>query len=338
MPFQSEKQRRYLWANEPEIARDWADTYGSRIESNTGGISRLGFANGPNWQVAEEDEDENPLEKFMRYIQGNAGNLSQADVNANTSFLRNNNIQFHQNNPYRMTSGPFQGMNAPGTSAHGSKNPKEMAQKWVKKYGGVDHKTPAMKEKKANIRMEAGLAPVENVHHSYSGGGISRLGYFTGALADTQGPAGGQAMSPGTSTTGGTRNIGGGGPGVYQDKIIQGGTGIKEEIKPSKKNWLGAGLEGLRHIGPFLGKNAPYIRGALSIYDMWDQPLKEEDLILSADDESGDQATSPGNYSQNEVANQLFGTSFNVLDPFQQGQVNDAINTYGTTSLGTIKT
>ena len=45
MPFQSETQRRYLWANEPEIARDWADTYGSRIESNTGGISRLGFAN-----------------------------------------------------------------------------------------------------------------------------------------------------------------------------------------------------------------------------------------------------------------------------------------------------
>ena len=28
-----------------------------------------------------------------------------------------------------------------------------------------------------------------------------------------------------------------------------------------------------------------------------------------------------GNYAQNEVANQLFGTSFNVLDPFQQGQV-----------------
>ena len=39
MPFQSEKQRRYLWANEPEIARDWADTYGSRIEKNDGGIT-----------------------------------------------------------------------------------------------------------------------------------------------------------------------------------------------------------------------------------------------------------------------------------------------------------
>ena len=34
MPFQSEKQRRYLWANEPEIAREWTDRYGA----NQGGI------------------------------------------------------------------------------------------------------------------------------------------------------------------------------------------------------------------------------------------------------------------------------------------------------------
>ncbi len=38
MPFKSEKQRRYLWANEPEIARDWTDTYGSRVQKNNGGI------------------------------------------------------------------------------------------------------------------------------------------------------------------------------------------------------------------------------------------------------------------------------------------------------------
>ena len=38
MPFKSEAQRRYLWANEPEIARDWTDTYGSRIHKNNGGI------------------------------------------------------------------------------------------------------------------------------------------------------------------------------------------------------------------------------------------------------------------------------------------------------------
>ena len=29
MPFKSEKQRRYLWANEPEIARDWTNRYGA---------------------------------------------------------------------------------------------------------------------------------------------------------------------------------------------------------------------------------------------------------------------------------------------------------------------
>ena len=47
MPFQSEKQRRYLWANEPEIARDWTDRYGAR----GGGIMRIPFANGSfkNW-------------------------------------------------------------------------------------------------------------------------------------------------------------------------------------------------------------------------------------------------------------------------------------------------
>ena len=46
MPFKSEAQRRYLWANEPEIARDWTDTYGSRIQKDSGGIMRLRFDNG----------------------------------------------------------------------------------------------------------------------------------------------------------------------------------------------------------------------------------------------------------------------------------------------------
>jgi hypothetical protein len=30
MPFQSESQRRYLWAKHPEVARRWTDKYGSR--------------------------------------------------------------------------------------------------------------------------------------------------------------------------------------------------------------------------------------------------------------------------------------------------------------------
>jgi hypothetical protein len=44
MPFKSEKQRKYLWANEPEIARDWTDTYGSGIQAAQGG--RIGFYRG----------------------------------------------------------------------------------------------------------------------------------------------------------------------------------------------------------------------------------------------------------------------------------------------------
>jgi len=41
MPFKSEKQRRYLWANEPEIARDWSDTYGSKIQKAKGGVMNV---------------------------------------------------------------------------------------------------------------------------------------------------------------------------------------------------------------------------------------------------------------------------------------------------------
>lgn len=33
MPFQSEAQRRYMWANEPDTARKWANEPGAR---NTG--------------------------------------------------------------------------------------------------------------------------------------------------------------------------------------------------------------------------------------------------------------------------------------------------------------
>ena len=30
MPFKSEKQRRYLWKNEPKIAKEWTKAYGSK--------------------------------------------------------------------------------------------------------------------------------------------------------------------------------------------------------------------------------------------------------------------------------------------------------------------
>ena len=67
MPFQSEKQRRYLWANEPKIARDWTDTYGSRVKKETGGITRIPFANGSGF-----DFFNNPYTKDIAGTHGKA--------------------------------------------------------------------------------------------------------------------------------------------------------------------------------------------------------------------------------------------------------------------------
>lgn len=30
MPFKSEKQRRWMWENKPELAREWTERYGSK--------------------------------------------------------------------------------------------------------------------------------------------------------------------------------------------------------------------------------------------------------------------------------------------------------------------
>ena len=73
MPFQSEKQRRYLWANEPEIARDWSDTYGHRAQGYDGGVMRVPFQGGGNYSQNTAAQNMfgkmyhtlNPFEKFQ---------------------------------------------------------------------------------------------------------------------------------------------------------------------------------------------------------------------------------------------------------------------------------
>ena len=62
MPFKSEAQRKYLWANEPEIARDWTDTYGSKIHKADGGRIglRRGSGPGPGGQGARGQATQNP--------------------------------------------------------------------------------------------------------------------------------------------------------------------------------------------------------------------------------------------------------------------------------------
>jgi len=52
MPFQSEKQRRYLWANEPEIARDWTNRYGA--------------ANGGIMDIASDGEFNHTFENYKK--------------------------------------------------------------------------------------------------------------------------------------------------------------------------------------------------------------------------------------------------------------------------------
>jgi len=68
MPFRSEKQRRYLWANEPEIARRWTKEHGSRIQKDNGGIMRIPFAEGDvtkEWEIDFHSKDDPELHQKM---------------------------------------------------------------------------------------------------------------------------------------------------------------------------------------------------------------------------------------------------------------------------------
>ena len=60
MPFKSEAQRRYLWANEPEIARDWTDTYGSRIQKANGGITDISIQGGVDNYLGKQPQVQAP--------------------------------------------------------------------------------------------------------------------------------------------------------------------------------------------------------------------------------------------------------------------------------------
>ena len=44
MPFKSEKQRKFLWANEPKVAKDWTQRYSSRTKYEKGGCVTIMIA------------------------------------------------------------------------------------------------------------------------------------------------------------------------------------------------------------------------------------------------------------------------------------------------------
>ena len=41
MPFKSEKQRKFMWAKHPEIARRWTDKYGSKPRPSAKALDTL---------------------------------------------------------------------------------------------------------------------------------------------------------------------------------------------------------------------------------------------------------------------------------------------------------
>ena len=78
MPFKSEAQRRYLWANEPEIARDWADTYGSKIQAAQGG--RIGYYAGGQSIPSEYTMEDARKTAMQDRLGGITDVMKQADL------------------------------------------------------------------------------------------------------------------------------------------------------------------------------------------------------------------------------------------------------------------
>jgi hypothetical protein len=54
MPFKSEKQRRYLWAKEPQIAEKWTKEHGSKIVKKHGGVIKKGIGLRSRWLKEEK--------------------------------------------------------------------------------------------------------------------------------------------------------------------------------------------------------------------------------------------------------------------------------------------
>ena len=96
MPFRSAKQRRYLWANEPKIARDWTNKYGSRVKKYDGGtLQNMQSYAMPAWNFAKgiygnqnptiTDSMRQDLIERAEAKGGNTGTLGYEDYGLNTS-------------------------------------------------------------------------------------------------------------------------------------------------------------------------------------------------------------------------------------------------------------
>ena len=111
----------------------------------------LGPAAGLAWDIGSGIMSKKGMSFGSNFSMPNFSRQTTPQQQATQQFMKNYNVG---RNPQtgRMTSGPFAGKNLPGTSMFGSKTPKEMAQKWVEKYGDKQYTTKKQQQKQQQIK------------------------------------------------------------------------------------------------------------------------------------------------------------------------------------------
>ena len=133
--------------------------------------------------------------------------LTQAQKDMNNQFFQKYNVGIAPPSMGgRMTGGPFAGMNAPGTSAFGSKTSQEMAQKWLEKFGGVNHYSDEMKDKRQTMIDLVGSGQQDVSAPNYPGnnqGSVDNSGMNQGSISSSGHKApGGSGYGPHKSSSG----------------------------------------------------------------------------------------------------------------------------------------
>ena len=277
MPFQSEKQRRYLWANEPEIAREWTDRYGAAH----GGITRLGFRRG------------NP------HSDGQSSSTSSSN---DRSHDRGGDRHRHVSTPTRSR------IQNERNEAH----------------------------RRAEQRKEIARQEAERQDHVKR----SLLSRITGGVGNFIRGAG-NIISPMTLLAGGANVMGQEGIArmLASLNLGKGAVGLNKYNNQGIKNFNNLGLYTDRMNEEYEdeGRIGDYWREGIETVNTDISPQQKPFRLNEVFDDRTLMAGPIGNYAQQAVANQVLGQSYGTLDPFQQQQVDDAINTYGTTSLGTLR-
>jgi len=315
MPFQSEKQRRYLWANEPEIARDWTDTYGSGIAKALGGrIQYQRGGPGPGGQGARGQATKNPGRSAPSGRSHDRGGQQHRAAAAAS--------------------------HAPTTAAHhpGESTGREQAiadrtytrpdQLSITRGGQHIGTGPLTQSYDKNLRTLA-------LQNQYRQGAYQRAHPFLSKVRSGLGSLGrgiGHVARNFNPLSFALEN-----PLMKLLMSRYGRSNIRDLFQRNNQNinWNDPDEE-----EDIAWENINYNPNALTRLQM-EQGIMTPDILPEDkpyESYFDDRNLMAGNYSQNAVANQMLGANYDLLDPFQQQQINDAINTYGTTSLGYIKT